>query len=152
MIILLRNPVDRAISQYHTWRRFNWENRSLEKAIESDLDKLIKARGKVNYWMGEQNYLAKGVYVKFLKEWMSLFPTEQFLILKSEDFYANPKAIVQQVLKFLDLPQYELLEYQNYNPGNYSQIDPLMRRSLSNYFQVHNQRLEEYLGRKFNWE
>ena len=152
LIILLRNPIDRTISQYHTWRRFNWENRSLEEAIESDLDKLIKAGKKVNYWMGEQNYLAKGVYIEFLKEWMSLFPMEQFLILKSEDFYANSKAVVQQVLKFLDLPKYELLEYKNYNPGNYSQIDPLIRRSLSNYFQVHNQRLEEYLGIKFNWE
>ena len=152
LIILLRNPIDRTISQYHTWRRFNWENRSLEEAIESDLDKLIKAGEKVNYWMGEQNYLAKGVYIEFLKEWMSLFPMEQFLILKSEDFYANSKAVVQQVLKFLDLPKYELLEYKNYNPGNYSQIDPLIRRSLSNYFQVHNQRLEEYLGIKFNWE
>ena len=72
--------------------------------------------------------------------------------MKSEDFYANPQAIVQQVLNFLDLPKYELLEYQNYNPGNYSQIDPLMGRNLSNYFRVHNQRLEEYLGIKFNWE
>ena len=72
LIILLRNPVVRAISQYYTWRRFNWENRSLEEAIESDLDKLINNPEKVNYWMGEQNYLAKGVYIEFLKEWMSL--------------------------------------------------------------------------------
>lgn len=152
LIILLRNPVVRAISQYYTWRRFNWENRSLEEAIESDLDKLINNPEKVNYWMGEQNYLAKGVYIEFLKEWMSLFPREQLLILKSEDFYADPQAIVQQVLNFLDLPRYELLEYKNYNPGNYSQIDPLMDKKLSNYFQVHNQKLEEYLGIKFNWE
>ncbi|MGD1715945.1 tetratricopeptide repeat protein [Dapis sp. BLCC M172] len=152
LIILLRNPVDRAISQYYTWRRFTWENRSLEEAIESDLDKLIKAPENVNYWMGEQNYLAKGVYVEFLQEWMSLFSREQFLILKSEDFYTNPNAVLQQVLNFLDLPEYELLEYKNYNPGNYSQIDPLMRRSLSNYFRFHNYRLEEYLGMKFNWE
>ena len=67
MIILLRNPVVRAISQYYTWRRFNWENRSLEEAIESDLDKLINNPEKVNYWMGEHNYLAKGVYIEFLK-------------------------------------------------------------------------------------
>ncbi len=152
LIILLRNPVDRAISQYYTWRRFNWENRSLEEAIESDLDKLIKAPEKVNYWMGEQNYLAKGVYVEFLKEWMSFFPREQFLILKSEDFYVNPEASLQQVLKFLYLPEYELLEYKNYNPGQYSEIDSSMRRILSNFFRVHNQRLEEYLGMRFNWE
>ncbi|MEB3342411.1 tetratricopeptide repeat protein [Okeania sp.] len=152
LILLLRNPVDRAISQYYTWKRFNWENRSLEETIGSHLDKLIKEPEKVNYWMGEQNYLAKGVYVEFLQEWMSWFPREQFLILKSEDFYTNPKTTLQQVLNFLDLPEYELLEYKNYNPGNYSEIEPLMRKELSDYFRVHNQRLEEYLGIKFNWE
>ncbi len=152
LIILLRNPVDRAISQYHQWLRLNWENRSLEEVIESDLEKLTKAPEKVDYWRKELNYLARGVYVEFFKEWMSLFPREQFLILKSEDFYGNPEASMQQVLKFLDLPEYQLLEYKNYNPGNYSKIDPLMRRSLSDFFRVHNQRLEEYLGMTFNWE
>ena len=152
LIILLRNPVDRAISQYHQWLRLNWENRSLEEAIESDLEKLTKAPEKVNYWMKELNYLARGVYVEFFKEWMSLFPREQFLILKSEDFYANPEVSVQEVLKFLDLPEYQLSEYRNYNVGKYSQIDPSMRKNLNDYFRVHNQRLEEYLGMKFNWE
>jgi len=152
LLILLRNPVDRAISQYHQWLRLNWENRSLEEAIESDLEKLRKAPEKVNYWMKELNYLARGVYVEFLKEWMSLFPREQFLILKSEDFYAHPEASMQKVLTFLDLPEYKLLDYKNYNAGKYSQIDPLMRKSLSNYFRIHNERLEEYLGIKFNWE
>ncbi|MGK7921949.1 MAG: tetratricopeptide repeat protein [Trichodesmium sp.] len=152
LIILLRNPVDRAISQYYQWLRLNWENRSLEEVIESDLEKLTKASEKVNYWMRELNYLARGVYIEFFQEWMSFFPREQFLILKSEDFYANPEASMQEVLNFLDLPEYELLEYKNYNPGNYSKIDPLMRRNLSNYFQFHNERLEEYLGMKFNWE
>ncbi|MGD1803877.1 tetratricopeptide repeat-containing sulfotransferase family protein [Dapis sp. BLCC M126] len=152
LIILLRNPVDRAISQYHQWLRLNWENRSLEEAIESDLEKLTKAPEKVNYWMKELNYLARGVYIEFLKEWMSLFSREQFLILKSEDFYAHPEASMQKVLNFLDLPEYKLLDYKNYNAGNYSQIDPLIRRRLRDYFGVHNQRLEEYLGIKFNWE
>ncbi|NES05439.1 MAG: tetratricopeptide repeat protein [Okeania sp. SIO2F4] len=152
LLVLLRNPVDRAISQYYQWLRLNWENRSLEEAIESDLEKLTKAPEKVNYWMKELNYLARGVYIEFFKEWMSLFPREQFLILKSEDFYENPEASMEKVLTFLDLPEYQLLDYKNYNSGNYSQIDPLMRRSLSNYFRIHNERLEEYLGMKFNWE
>ncbi|MGD1803878.1 hypothetical protein ACP6PL_00325 [Dapis sp. BLCC M126] len=83
---------------------------------------------------------------------MSLFPQEQFLILKSEDFYPNPKGSMQKVLNFLDLPEYELLEYKNYHAGNYVQIDSSMGRRLRDYFGVHNQRLEEYLGMKFNWE
>ncbi|NER07976.1 MAG: tetratricopeptide repeat protein, partial [Okeania sp. SIO3C4] len=151
LIILLRNPVDRTISQYYQWLRLNWENRSFEEAIQLDLERLTKAPEKVNYWMKELNYLARGVYVEFFKEWMSLFPREQFLILKSEDFYAYPEVTMGKVLKFLDLPEYQLSEYKNYNMGNYSPIDSSIRRSLNDYFQIHNQRLEKYLGMKFNW-
>ena len=152
LIILLRNPVDRAISQYYQWLRLNWENRSFEEAIQLDLEQLTKAPEKVNYWMKELNYLARGVYVEFFQEWMSLFPREQFLILKSEDFYAYPEVTMGKVLKFLDLPEYQLSEYKNYNMGNYSPIDESIRRSLNDYFQIHNHRLEEYLGMKFNWD
>ncbi|NEO58680.1 MAG: hypothetical protein F6K54_39955 [Okeania sp. SIO3B5] len=31
-------------------------------------------------------------------------------------------------------------------------IDSSIRRSLNDYFQIHNQRLEEYLRMKFNWD
>ncbi|MGB3514034.1 MAG: tetratricopeptide repeat protein [Microcoleaceae cyanobacterium] len=149
IILLLRNPIDRAVSQYHQWLRLNWENRSFEEVIMSDLDKLTTAP---NYWRQELNYLARGAYIEFLKKWMSLFSREQFLVLKSEDFYANPAATMEQVLRFLNLPEYQLSEYKNYNTGKYSPIDESMRRSLNDYFQVHNQRLEEYLGINFNWE
>ncbi|MDJ0555728.1 MAG: tetratricopeptide repeat protein [Microcoleaceae cyanobacterium MO_207.B10] len=152
LIILLRNPIDRAVSQYHQWLRLNWENRTFEEVIKSDLEKLTISPKSINYWRQELNYLARGVYVEFFQEWMGLFPREQFLVLKSEDFYANPEASMQQVLKFLDLPEYQLSEYKNYNTGNYSPIDKSMRKNLKDYFQVHNHRLEEYLGMKFDWD
>ena len=150
LILLLRNPVDRAVSQYHHWKRLNWENRSLEEAFNSDLEKLIV--GKIDVWRKDLNYLARGVYVEFVREWLRVFPREQLLILKSEDFYQNTVASMEKVFAFLGLPMHHLPEYTTWNPGTYSPISESMRHRLNDFFRPHNQGLEEYLGMKFNWD
>jgi len=86
-----------------------------------------------------------------MKNWLAFFPKEQLLILKSEDFYAGAAATVKQVLEFLDLPEYQLPEYQNANPGSYQPISDSVRCWLRDYFTPYNKELEQYLGRKLDW-
>jgi len=151
LIVLLRNPVDRAISQYYRWVNLNWENRSFEDAIADEVERLKDNHDNI---IGEEpgNYLARGIYVEFIKKWQALFPREQLLILKSEDFYAEPAAAMKQVLEFVGLPEHYLTEYANFNAGIYQPVSESMRRWLSDYFRPYNQQLEEFLGMKFNWE
>ena len=150
LVVLLRNPVDRAISQFYRLADLNWEGRSLDRAISDEVARLAQNPA---YIIGEEpaNYLARGRYVEFIKNWLAFFPKEQLLVLKSEDFYAGAAATVRQVLEFLDLPEYQLPEYQNANPGSYQAINDSMRDWLSDYFRPYNQQLEDYLETKFNW-
>lgn len=149
LIVLLRNPVDRAISHYYHWRRLGWEERTLADAIAAERAQL---ETEPNYWRSEQNYLAAGVYVEFLQKWLKVFPQEQFLILSSEAFYTQTDATLDRVWKFLDLPEHQISDYKKYNSGTHLSTNELMREPLSNYFQPHNQKLEDFLGMKFNWE
>ena len=150
LIVLLRNPVDRAISQFYRLTDLNWEVRSFDRAISDEIERLNQNPA---YIIGEEpgNYLARGRYVEFMKNWRAFFPKEQLLILKSEDFYAGAAATVKQVLEFLDLPEYQLPEYQNANPGSYQPISDSVRCWLSDYFTPYNKELEQYLGRKLDW-
>ncbi|MEG4290296.1 sulfotransferase, partial [Microcoleus sp. C2C3] len=151
LIVLLRNPVDRAISQFYRLTGLNWEARSLDRVISDEIERLNQ---NPEYIIGEEpgNYLARGRYIEFIKKWRAFFPREQLLILKSEDFYAGAAATLKQVLEFLDLPEYQLSEYQNANPGSYPPVNQSIRDWLRDYFRPYNQQLEEYLGRKFDWE
>jgi hypothetical protein len=151
LIVLLRNPVDRAISHFYRLAGLNWEYRSFDRAIRDDLERLNR---NPEYIIGEEpgNYLARGRYVEFIKNWLAFFPREQLLILQSEDFYAGAAATVKQVLEFLDVPEYQLAEYKNANPGSYRPVSESVRCWLSDYFKPYNQQLEEYLGRKFEWD
>jgi hypothetical protein len=81
-----------------------------------------------------------------------LFPKEQILILKSEDLYANPCEIYNQVLKFLNLPPHQLENYEKYNVTEYSPVSETAYQQLKEYFRPHNQRLAEMLDRDFGWD
>ncbi len=151
LIVLLRNPVDRAISHFYRLKGLNWEGRSLDRAISDEIERLNQNPEDI---IGEEpgNYLARGRYIEFIKNWLAFFPQEQLLILKSEDLYAGAATTVNHVLAFLELPEYQLSEYQNANPGSYQRVNESVRQLLSDYFKPYNQQLEEYLGRKFDWE
>lgn len=156
LIVMLRNPIDRSISQYYHWRKVGAEFRSIKEAIADEIG-LIKEmaqpsfKGKLER-KGGSGCLLESVYLYFLEQWMSVIPKDQFLVLKSEDFYQNTPEVLNQVFDFIGLPSYQLQDYKTYNAGSYSNIDPETRNILAECFQPHNQRLEEYLGMKFDWQ
>lgn len=156
LIVILRNPVLRSFSQYQMQLKFGVEQRSFAELISSEIESLknLSSPSEVdsNYWHTEKGYLLFGLYFYFIEKWMAVFPREQFLILRSEDFYANPAATLSEVFEFLGVPDYPLPEYPNYNPGYYNPISDDLRQTLAEFFRPHNQKLEEYLGMKFNWD
>jgi FkbM family methyltransferase len=149
LITVLRNPVSRTISHYNHEARVNRESRSFEKVINAQIEHFMSDR---NPWNHTSSYITHGLYVEFLKHWMSIFPREQFLILKSEDFYVDPATTMKEVFNFLELPDYQLKNYKKFNSGSYEDISESSRRQLSDFFKPYNQELEDYLGMTFNWE
>lgn len=157
LLVVLRNPIDRAFSQYNHWSSFHWEKRSFIEVVDQELALLEKMpdipQGNQEYWSNTVGYLGRGVYIEFLKKWLEFFPREQFLILGAESFYQQTSATLEIVWQFLNLPSYQLTNYKKMNAGFYSQRIPAeIRSKLHNYFALHNARLEEFLGQKFDWQ
>lgn len=164
LIVMLRNPVSRAYSQYNHAVELGHETLSFEEAIQAEEERIARECKRIQedeYYYSETykhlSYLMKGIYVDQLQAWMSIFPREQFLILKSEDFYADPAAALKQVLAFLNVPETETelrkKEYKIINNNVYSsRMDPAMRKHLIKYFEPHNARLYDFLGVNFGWD
>lgn len=158
LIVLLRNPVMRAISHYYHEVKLGFEKLPLDAAILAEENRLEGEIEKIKY---EENYysfnhqhftyLSRGIYLEQLKHWFSFFPREQFLILKSELFYQHPDLFFNQVLEFLELSPYHLPAYENYGAGDYPEVAPEIKEKLQDFFQPHNQALSEYLQQDFNW-
>ena len=162
LIILLRNPVDRAYSHYrHTVARgrekLSFEDATAceEERTRGDAEKMVTDENYYSYNYDHYSYLARGVYVDQLQRWFRWFPGEQFLIHRSEDLYTNPVTIFKQTMEFLNLPDLEPpKEYEVYNKAQYtpsSKMDPKLRKRLVEYFEPHNLRLYELLNRDFGW-
>jgi hypothetical protein len=159
LIALLRDPVERAYSDYQHKVRQETETLSFEEAIEAEEERL---RGEKEKMLADEHYrslnhrrhsyLSRGIYVDQLIEWHRHFDPAQLLILRSEDLFARPQETVKSVLKFLRLPERDLELTAGRNTGGYKEsMAPAIRRQLQEYFEPHNQRLYDYLGRDFRW-
>ncbi|MHA2338401.1 MAG: sulfotransferase domain-containing protein [Candidatus Hodarchaeales archaeon] len=60
------------------------------------------------------SYITRGIYLNQIKNWMKVFPKEQILIIRSEDFYKNPRKILNLVCSFINLQKYDLANYKAY--------------------------------------
>ena len=161
LIALLRDPVERAYSDYQMVARKDREHKTFEEAI--GLEEPTEEGGGENpedeehVGLNEDSeYLARSIYIDQLLRWSEFFPREQLLVLKSEEFFDDPKETLKVVLEFLALPQwepgFEELEGGKRNEGRYEQeMDPSTRRRLEEYFEPHNRRLYDLLGVDFGW-
>ncbi len=155
LILILRDPVDRAISQYHQRVRLGQERRSLEAAISSELNilKTVDDPLKVadEYWQNESGYLWVSLYYHYLQQWMTLYSPEQFLVLSLNELNQMPEMTMNRVYNFLEISEQKLQNYPKYNSGSYPNTEIQTRSLLSQFFAPHNQNLEDFLGVKFNW-
>jgi tetratricopeptide (TPR) repeat protein len=155
LIVILRNPVKRVISQYFHWLRLGQEKLSLEEVINREIKEFerITEPTQISERPNNRDYVIPGLYVYYLEKWMKLFPREQFLILRNEDLAKNPATVMKQVFESLGLPDYQQIHYPPRNKGTYSeQVDEGLLSRLKDFYRPHNQRLEEFLGMKFDWD
>lgn len=159
LIVLLRNPVDRAYSHYHHEVRKGFESLPFQAAIEREPERVLAETKKVledeaycSFNHRHYSYLSRGVYVDQLKSWMNIFPKAQLLLLKSEDFYQDPPSVMKQITDFLHVPPWEPEAYKQSKYPPYPKMDAPIRASLIDYFEPHNQRLYAYLGVNLGWD
>ena len=50
-----------------------------------------------------QLILKHSMYYPFVKDWMKVFSREQFIVVRSEDFYANHTEVSNRIFSFLEL-------------------------------------------------
>ncbi len=144
LIILLRNPVDRALSHY----KMSLRNRninghgSIEKTFTTNMINFKNTT--IPLW---DPYIYSGVYVSLIRSWRESYPDDQILIICSEELFATPSKVVNDVFAFLELPAFTLKEYKIFNKGSNNEItlSPSLREQMSEFFSPYNQELQTLL-------
>jgi hypothetical protein len=152
LIAILRNPVDRAYSQYCHNKRRETEPLTFKRALEAEEERLQATEtSKPSYkQFMEWSYKARGRYAEQLLRWLALFPPEQLLVLRAEDLFTLPAETMAVVWEYLELEPVYQEEYEAHRAQSY-RVYASTREYLADYFRIHNQTLGEMLGRDFGW-
>ena len=159
LIVLMRNPVRRAFSDYAMMRAGGWEDQEFEAGMNDCLEwvaqpnlkrlvELARAAGE-----GFPRFLFRGVYVQSLQRWLTLFPREHFLFLKSEDLFSEPASVVEEACRFLCVRPVAPVEFPTLKKGQYdSELTRPIIEELAAFYRPYNEELYAMLGRDLGWE
>jgi len=160
LIVILRNPIDKAYSTYQQQFRFGEYTTSFEDTVNAEfrrinLNKDFPELNSNNYDFENfvaQNIIRHGIYADYLETWLKIFDRKQILILNSEDLKNSTKETLHRVFHFLNVSNYDIANTSQVNVGKYSPINKITRKKLIEFFKPHNQRLNKLLDTEFDWD
>jgi hypothetical protein len=159
LLVLLRDPVERALSHYHHEVALGREPLSFEDAVAAEPERtsgeeerLVREPGYFSHAWWDHAYLARGRYAEQLERWLAVFPRAQLLVLATDELANAPAETYARVLRFLGAPPHELRAFPRVYEQDYGEMAPETRRRLATYFAEPNRRLYELLGRDLDWQ
>lgn len=123
LLIVLRNPVDRAYSHFVMDRRKGWEQ----------IDNFGEALNKEpvhadNFFWGRRHYIRHGLYASIVEKYMESFSRDQIKIMFYEDLVRDPSAYLAEILDFIGVdPGFTIDTSTQHNKGVVKRNTPLSR-------------------------
>lgn len=145
LIFLLRDPVERAFSNYRWSRKNGFESEPFDRALA--LDGQRQMTGPLRY-ARPYDYLRRGCYAELLRPYFALFPPAQILLLRHESLETEPGTIASTVHRFLDVeprPQ-DAGSLPIINAADPDAMSVEARRFLTSYYEQPNADLARERG------
>ncbi|MAZ72133.1 MAG: hypothetical protein CMC70_03205 [Flavobacteriaceae bacterium] len=95
LIAILRNPIERAFSNYLMYVRWGEEKRTFKNALKDEMEGKELPQGK--------QYIYLGRYLKSLQIYSSTFGEEQIKVLLYDDLKSSPHQLFKEVCGFLNI-------------------------------------------------
>lgn len=166
LLLLLRDPVERTLSDYV---QIAEGKKAKDKPVASFEEHVLDAKGNIN-----RSYKAvkRSIYHKHLARWLEFFSLNQIFIIESQKLIDRPADVMYEVEEFLEIAHKIKPSnfYFNKTKGFYCvktddlqkclaeskgrehpDIDEAVERKLRKYFAPHNQKLYDMIGRDFHW-
>ena len=149
LVFVLRDPVERAISNYWFSVQNGAETAEMSEAFLSEPSR----RGDYDrgaFSVSPFAYLARGDYARHLRRFEDSFPREQMTILLFEDLVREPLAEARRLVAWLgadpDLQPAAPATPVNASRKSQDEVDSALRRFLIDHFREANRHLAERYG------
>lgn len=158
LIVLLRDPVERAISAYTHEKARGFETETFERALEleperigGERDKMLADEGYDSFHLQHNAYLTRGQYIEQLERLEGIVGRDRIHVVDSHDFFERPAPAYAEVLDFLGLPAFEGAVFDQHNARPRSPMPGELAARLDEHFRPYDERLTAWLGRTPGW-
>ena len=153
LIVALRDPTERAVSQYFHNRKYGIEDRPFERAITDEIDRHAQDVSPVEQpyrrfgpWGSRDSYLGRSMYAHHLAPWYSAFSEHQICVVDTGRLSTEPRHALTEVTQFLDIDAFpEGFEFDTYNEGAKRNLDDDLVRWVRGLFDQPNLDLQSLL-------
>jgi hypothetical protein len=144
IIIILRNPIQRAYSHWYMEHGRSNDSLCFRDALQAESQRCMEA---YPYQHRIYSYTDRGFYLEQLKRIWTYFPKHQTLILMNEDLKTHPQDTLHKVCNFLGVNCFRSVVPKNVFSASYvSTMTSKEREYLINVFDAEIRNLEQVLG------
>ncbi|MHB1430673.1 MAG: sulfotransferase family protein [Streptosporangiaceae bacterium] len=158
LLVLVRDPVERAYSAHAHELARKFETETFERALEleeqrlrGEVDKIGANPRYLSHCHQHNAYLARGRYAEQLARLERLFGADRIHVVDSGDFFTKPEPVYDGVLDFLGLPRRGYPEFERHNARPRSPMPATLRSRLEEYFQPYDEQLTRWLREVPSW-
>lgn len=157
IILLLRDPVKRAYSNYNMVKSIDWV-KSFDEAVSIEKDRILPHHERIKTDPNYKNqhhqtfsYITRGYYSEQLENWLKHYNREDILILKSEEFFQDPKNTLREVYAYLGIDEKYPQDLTPKNSRVYEQLPDTDYQRYKRLFTEDAEKVRALLGDRFTW-
>jgi len=117
LIIILRNPIERAFSNWNMEIQRKREKRTFLESIQYEIKQLNREIKQNRTY----SYLRRGFYTDQIKRILKIFKKKQLLCLKNENLRNKPEDTLSLVSDFLDITKFKNTQKISIHSRNYNE-------------------------------
>lgn len=145
-IVLLRNPVDRAYSQYNmSFYTQKVETMSFLQALISEPHRIHTYNDKINF-----TYASRGFYSEQIQRYLELFDRSRFKFILYEDFVVKQQMYVNEILEFLNIDKKVEIVNKTVFKNEYQPMNRDIREMLNGVYREEVARLAQMVDLDFD--
>ena len=152
LLVLVRDPVERAYSAHTHETARRYESEPFERALDleperiaGEEERLVADPGYQSFEHQHHSYLARGRYVEQLERLASAVGRERIHVVDSGRFFDEPEPVYDEIIDFLGLPAARRPIFAQHNARPRVDMSTTLRSQLEEHFRPFDEKLIDWL-------
>ena len=158
LVVLVRDPVERAYSAHRHELVRGFETEPFERALELEAGRLAGEEDRLradptyqSFSHRHHSYLARGRYAAQVERLWGAVGADRVLVVDANHFFDEPHAVFAEIQHWLGLPVWQPAHVGVFNARPRDPMPPALRRALLAEFEASDRALVPLLGTEPSW-